>query len=126
MAVADHLTEYSRSEVQRWIKQGFVLVDGVPAKAAYRLEGQEEVTVAIPARQEQKVLPEAIPLSVLYEDDDLIAIDKPAGMVVHPAISHESGTLVNAALHWLVAIVIIVVTGPKRLVRQSRSEEVFL
>jgi 23S rRNA pseudouridine1911/1915/1917 synthase len=98
LAVTQHLADLSRSEVQRLIKAGHVLVNGAPSKASYRIEGGEEVRVNLPPPVATTLLAEDIPLSVLYEDSDLIAIDKPAGMVVHPATSHQSGTLVNAAL----------------------------
>lgn len=98
VAVAAQLPQVSRAQVQRLIQEGHVLVDGAPAKASYRLEGGEEVTVRLPRAEKRPLEAEAIPLSVLYEDGDLIAIDKAAGMVVHPATSHQSGTLVNAAL----------------------------
>lgn len=98
VAVAAHLDRLSRAQVQRLIKDGHILVDGAPAKASYRLEGGEEVTVRLPRSEARPLEAEAIPLSVLYEDDDLIAINKTAGMVVHPATGHQTGTLVNAAL----------------------------
>lgn len=98
LAIVEHLPHLSRSAVQRLIKEGRVLVNAAPAKASYRVEGGETVTVALPPPIEQSLIAEDIPLTVLYEDADLVAIDKPAGMVVHPAAGHHSGTLVNAAL----------------------------
>lgn len=98
-ALADHLADLSRTRIQALIKQGLVTVNGEPSKPAYRLEGGEVVAVYLPEPEPSEVLPEAIPLAVLYEDADLIAIDKPAGMVVHPAYGHTSGTLVNAVLY---------------------------
>lgn len=97
--LARSLETLSRSEVQRLVKAGLVAVEGVPIlKSAHRLTGGDFVTVQIPKPQPQALIAESIPLTVLYEDDDLVAIDKPAGMVVHPAHSHETGTLINAAL----------------------------
>ncbi len=95
------LAERSRSEIQRWIKEGAVTVDAEIARANHRLVGGERVGVAIPAVVEDAAAPqpEAIPLTVVYEDDDLLVIDKTAGMVVHPAPGHAAGTLVNAVLH---------------------------
>jgi 23S rRNA pseudouridine1911/1915/1917 synthase len=88
----------SRTEAQRLIKAGQVTVNGNPAKSSYHVEAGDAIRVSIPPSQPQVIAAEAIPLDVLYEDDDLAAIHKPAGMVVHPAFGHLSGTLVNAAL----------------------------
>lgn len=89
----------SRARIKRLIDEGLVLVDGSPSKAAARLCGGEEISIRLPAPQSASAQPEAIPLRVLYEDSDLIVVDKLAGMVVHPAAGHTSGTLVNALLH---------------------------
>lgn len=98
--LAGELPDRSRSEIQRWIKEGRVWVDGVAAKASRKLEPGQVVRVSIPATiPAESAQPEAIPLDILYEDDDLIVINKPAGMVVHPSPGHASGTLVNAILH---------------------------
>lgn len=93
------LPQYSRSYLQGLIKEGFVLVDRVPArKAGQLLEGEVEVEIRIPAVAPSELLPEAIPLDVLFENKDVLVVNKPAGMVVHPAAGHTSGTLVHAAL----------------------------
>ncbi len=97
--LADRLPERSRSEIQRWIKSGNVLVGGSPSKPGYRLEIGDEVLVRIPAPEPYEVTPEPIPLDIRYEDDDLLVINKPAGMVTHPAAGHPGGTLVNAVLY---------------------------
>ncbi len=100
--VAAQLPDRSRSEVQRWLKEGRVQVEGEPnAKASLRLEAGMAVHVEPPDAPApvDDLAPEAIDLTILYEDDDCIVVDKPAGMVVHPAPGHESGTLVNAILH---------------------------
>jgi 23S rRNA pseudouridine1911/1915/1917 synthase len=98
-AVLAELARVSRSQVQRWIEAGRVRVSGRPVRASRRLEFGETIE-AIPIEPvEMDLRPEAIPLDVLYEDTDLIVIDKPAGLVVHPAPGHPSGTLVNALLH---------------------------
>ena len=89
----------SRAQIKRLIDEGQVLVDGRTSKAAAKLRGGEEILIQLPEPQPASAQPEAIPLRVLYEDSDLIVIDKPAGMVVHPAAGHGSGTLVNALLH---------------------------
>jgi 23S rRNA pseudouridine1911/1915/1917 synthase len=90
----------SRAQVQRMIEAGAVEVSGRRVKAAHRLRAGERVSGAVPEPvPADRVLPEAIPLSVVFEDSDLIVVDKPAGLVVHPAAGHASGTLVNALLH---------------------------
>ncbi len=97
--VADCLPDLSRTRIQALIKEGRVTVNGAPSKPAYRVEEGERIAVYLPPPEPSAFLPEAIPLDVLYEDADLIALNKPAGMVVHPAHGHTSGTLVNAALY---------------------------
>jgi 23S rRNA pseudouridine1911/1915/1917 synthase len=97
-AVVAALGELSRAHIQRLIKDGLVTVDGKTCKPSYRLAGGEQVTVRIPPAPPAETAPEPIPLDVIYEDDDLAAINKPAGMVVHPAHGHSAGTLVNAIL----------------------------
>lgn len=89
----------SRAQIQALIKDGRVTVNGERIKAGIKLKGGEKVQVIIPAREtSQSVQPEAIPLVVLYEDEDLAVIDKPAGMTVHPGVGSEQGTLVSAML----------------------------
>jgi 23S rRNA pseudouridine1911/1915/1917 synthase len=90
---------FSRSQIRRRIDEGEVTVDGETVRAAYKVVAGESVRFVPPAPGATEDLPEAIPLVVLYEDKSLIVIDKPAGMVVHPATSHQTGTLVNALLH---------------------------
>ena len=97
--LTERLPEHSRAEIQRWIREGDVLVNQHSAKPSQRLNPGDLISVAIPAPKPTTVEAEPIPLDILYEDDDLIAVDKPAGLVVHPAPGHESGTLVNAILH---------------------------
>jgi len=84
--------------VQRLLEQGNILVDGQPARASVKLKGGERVDVVIPKPQPAEPQAEAIPLEVLYEDHDLIVVNKKAGMVVHPGAGNSSGTLVNALL----------------------------
>ena len=90
---------YSRSQLKRRIDAGEVQVDGAPARPARRLRAGERVAFTPPPPAPAAPQPEAIPLQVLYEDAALIVIDKPAGLVVHPAAGHAAGTLVNALLH---------------------------
>ena len=100
-AIARHLPDLSRSAVQKHIKDGRVTVAGQPpSRGAKTIVRAGEECTFVPAPPEpMSVEPEAIALDVLYEDDDLLAIDKPAGMVVHPSLGHTRGTLVNALLH---------------------------
>lgn len=88
----------TRAAVQRLIENGHVLVDGLAAKASLKIKGGERILVSIPLPQAAVPLPEEIPLEVLYEDSDLIVINKSAGMVVHPGAGTSRGTLVNALL----------------------------
>jgi 23S rRNA pseudouridine1911/1915/1917 synthase len=97
--LAGQLPDHSRSEIQRWISGGRVTVGGKPQKASYRVAGGGAVAVCVPLPEQYNVEAEPIPLVILYEDGDLLVIDKPAGMVVHPAAGHWHGTLVNAVLH---------------------------
>lgn len=93
------LQEFSRSRIQGLIADGFVEVDGRAAKkAGQMLERGDTITVRIPPRAPTDLLREEIPLDVIFENDDLVVVNKPAGMVVHPAAGHASGTLVNAML----------------------------
>lgn len=89
----------SRAQIQRAVAEGRVLVNGRPIKAGRRVKTADAVAVRIPAAKPSGVAPEAIPLTILYEDSSLLVVDKPAGMVVHPAAGHTGGTLVNALLH---------------------------
>jgi 23S rRNA pseudouridine1911/1915/1917 synthase len=95
----ERLAQYSRSRLQQWVKLGRVLVDGAAGRSAYRLRGGETVEVEPAELTPLRAQPEAIPLSILYQDQDVIAVDKPAGMVVHAGAGAHSGTLVNALLH---------------------------
>jgi 23S rRNA pseudouridine1911/1915/1917 synthase len=96
--LAEQVPELSRSEIQRLIASGRVTVDGEPAKPSHKVRMGEEVVVLVPAEESTELLPEAIPLEIVYEDPVLLVVDKPAGMVVHPAPGHSGGTLVNALL----------------------------
>jgi 23S rRNA pseudouridine1911/1915/1917 synthase len=93
------LPEHSRSQIQRLIKEGHVRVAGREVKANQPVKTGQEITVDVPALVDPVPQPEALPLPILYQDHDVIVVDKPAGMVVHPAAGHASGTLVNALLH---------------------------
>jgi 23S rRNA pseudouridine1911/1915/1917 synthase len=93
------LAEHSRSQIQRLIKDGHIQVGGRPAKPNQPVKTGQAITVDIPEAVDAAPAAEALPLPILYQDADVIVIDKPAGMVVHPAAGHDSGTLVNALLH---------------------------
>src|SRR6266566_6419223 len=95
--VATHL-DISRNQAATLIAGGHVLVAGRREKASYRARAGEPITVEVPPAPGRDVLGEDIPLNVTYEDDDVLVVDKPAGMVVHPAPGNWSGTLVNALL----------------------------
>jgi 23S rRNA pseudouridine1911/1915/1917 synthase len=97
--LARSLPDLSRAHAQRLIGEGHVQVDARPAKASLRLDLGQPVEVALPAPAPLALEAEPIPLAVIYEDADLIVVDKPAGMAVHPAPGHERSTLVNALLH---------------------------
>ncbi len=93
-----HVPDLSRATAQRLIKAGEVTVNGRPSKPSYRVQVGDDVVVRVPTEMPAPVVPENIPLDVIYEDDALLVVNKPAGMVVHPAYGHASGTLVNAVL----------------------------
>ncbi|WP_379161274.1 RluA family pseudouridine synthase [Paenibacillus sp. sgz5001063] len=91
--------EVSRSQVQLWISGGHVTVNGSPVKANYKLNEGDVVGVTVPEAEVTDLIAEDIPLEVAYEDSDVIVVNKPRGMVVHPAVGHPSGTLVNALMY---------------------------
>ena len=91
--------ELSRSFIQKLIKDGNVLVNGKPVKGSFRVKCEDEVVFSVPESVEPDIEPENIPLDILYEDADLIVVNKPKGMVVHPAAGHYTGTLVNALMY---------------------------
>lgn len=97
--LVERLPEFSRARLQGLIADGFVLVDGAPAKkSGQMIEAGMRVRVRIPPPAPAGLVGEPIPLDIVFENDDLLVINKPAGMVVHPAAGHDSGTLVNAVL----------------------------
>jgi len=89
----------SRSYLQKIIREGSVLVNGKPLKASYRIEAQDEVLIHLPELTEPEIEAENIPLDILYEDTELLIVNKPKGMVVHPSAGHSAGTLVNAVMY---------------------------
>lgn len=97
--ISSAIPDLSRSYIQKCIRDDKVLVNQKPQKASYRLKVDDEIVFSVPEAVEPAIEAENIPLSVLYEDDDVLVVDKPKGMVVHPAPGHYSGTLVNAVLY---------------------------
>ncbi|MGY6274251.1 23S rRNA pseudouridine(1911/1915/1917) synthase RluD [Methylomonas sp. MgM2] len=97
--LAEIFPDYSRSKLQAWIKDGRVLVDGEQRKGRDKLDGGEEIELNAEAEAVLDYEAEDIPLDIVYEDDSLLIVNKPAGLVVHPAVGNWQGTLVNALLH---------------------------
>jgi 23S rRNA pseudouridine1911/1915/1917 synthase len=89
----------SRAQIRRLVEQGEVTVSGAIVKPAHRLRAGERIAGAVPEARPTELAPEELPLAIVYQDADLVLIDKPAGLVVHPAPGHGRGTLVNALLH---------------------------
>ena len=97
--LSTQIPDRSRSYIQKLIKDGLVEVNGKQVKANYKLGSEDEVKLQIPELEVPDILPEEIPLDILYEDTDLLVVNKPKGMVVHPAPGHYTGTLVNALMY---------------------------
>jgi 23S rRNA pseudouridine1911/1915/1917 synthase len=97
--LSEAFPEQSRSQIQKWIADRHVLLDGKPAKASYKLRGGEQLDISLPEAKPSPLLPQAIPLEIIFEDADLAVINKPAGMVIHIGAGIQQGTLVNALLH---------------------------
>ncbi|OAI04911.1 RNA pseudouridine synthase [Methylomonas methanica] len=97
--LAEVFPDYSRSKLQTWIKAGRVLVDGEIMKGREKLDGGEEIELDAEAERVIEYAPQEMPLDIIYEDDSLLIVNKPAGLVVHPAVGNWDGTLVNALLN---------------------------
>jgi len=97
--LTEMLPEQSRSFFQKLIRDGFVIVNYIIVKVNYRLKTGDVIEIDIPDAVPTEIVPENIPLDILYEDDDLLIVNKPKGMVVHPAVGHSTGTLVNAIMY---------------------------
>ncbi len=97
--LAQLFPDYSRARLQQWIKAGQVLVNGKQRRAKDKMEGGEQIELEATSEEEVSWQGEDIPLSIVYEDEHIIIVNKPAGMVVHPAAGNYDGTLVNALLH---------------------------
>lgn len=100
--MSEHMEDTSRSRVQQAIKEGYVTVNGEPAKANYAVRPGDVISFSMPYRRRGlEIVPQDIPLNIVYEDEDVLVVDKPAGMVVHPGHGHYEGTLINALSHHL-------------------------
>lgn len=97
--LADHLDGQSRNSIQKLIEEGLVLVNGNACRASYKLQEKDRIFVSVPDAVLTELRPERIPLDILYEDDQLLIVNKPKEMVVHPAPGHNTGTLVNAIMY---------------------------
>lgn len=98
--LSEILPDLSRSYIQKLIKDGLVTVNEKPVKANYKTSEGDFVNLTVPELKEPDILAEDIPLDILYEDVDLLIVNKPKGMVVHPSAGHYTGTLVNALMHY--------------------------
>lgn len=97
--ITAHISDVSRNRIQKLIRSGLITVDDIRiVKPGHSLKGGERVSVVIPAPASSDLVPEAIPLDIIYEDRNVVIVNKPAGMVVHPSAGHDSGTLVQAVL----------------------------
>ncbi len=99
MVVASYFSDVTRSRAQQLIAEGFVKVNGTAKNKNYKVKFGDRLSIHTPRPKPVETAPENIPLDIRYEDDDLLVVNKPKGMVVHPAAGHESGTLVNALLY---------------------------
>ena len=97
--ILNHMPDRSRTEIQKWIKAGQVIVNDNVEKANYKVEKEDVIQVTLPDPQSTEIRPEDIPLDIIYEDEDVIVVNKPTGMIVHPSAGIYSGTLVNALLY---------------------------
>ena len=97
--IHEQIPELSRSYIQQLIKQGNIRVNGASCKTNYQLKPEDRIEIQYEEPKELEALPENIPLDIVYEDNSIIIVNKPKNMVVHPAVGHESGTLVNALLY---------------------------
>ena len=96
--LSERIDELTRSATQRLIEEGLVTVNGEPVKPSYKIKSGDLIAARVPGDEAPELVPEAIPLNLIYEDQSLLVVDKQAGMVVHPAPGHPGGTLLNAVL----------------------------
>ena len=98
--LSELMPELSRSYIQKLLKEGMVLANGKPVKANYKLNGKEELTVTIPDAADPDIEPENIPLDILYEDEDLLVLNKPAGMPIQPSLNNYTNSIANALAYY--------------------------
>ncbi|MGE6368464.1 RluA family pseudouridine synthase [Planococcus kocurii] len=98
-AVSSIDEDWSRSQISNWVKEGAVKVNGIKVKPNYKVRLQDVIVVTPPELEELDVVPEDLNLEIVYEDEDVLVVNKPKGMVVHPAPGHAKGTLVNGLMH---------------------------
>ena len=99
--ITEYFSQYTRTTVQHWLKQQLVAVNQLPVKSNYKVKKGDTITICIPKEEEITLEKENIPLDILFEDADILVVNKPSGMVVHPSKNHYSGTLVNGLLYHL-------------------------
>jgi len=104
LALSKLLPDYSRTQIQAWLDSGAILVDGQQCKAKTKLHGGEQVSIDASVKQQPDWEAQAIPLTIVYEDESVIVINKPAGLVVHPGAGNADRTLLNALLHHIPAL----------------------
>jgi 23S rRNA pseudouridine1911/1915/1917 synthase len=97
--LAQLFSDYSRARLQQWVSDGVVLVDGKQLRSKDKLRGGEQIEITVELEEEVDSKPEAIPLNIVYEDESILVINKPVGLVVHPAAGNREGTMLNALLH---------------------------
>ncbi len=97
--LAQIFSDYSRARLQQWVSDGVVLVDGKQLRSKDKLRGGEQIEITVELEEEVDSKPEAIPLDIVYEDESILLINKPVGLVVHPAAGNREGTMLNALLH---------------------------
>lgn len=95
----ERLADFSRSQIQQWIKEQHVSIDHKVIKANYKVSAGDKIVIEIPEPEELDLVPENLNLAIVYEDDDVVVVNKPQGMVVHPSAGHPNGTLVNGLLY---------------------------
>jgi 23S rRNA pseudouridine1911/1915/1917 synthase len=110
-AAAELFPDYSRGRLQKWIRSGDLTVDGRAAKPTYSIAGNEMLRLDAVAERQGEVLPQDIPIDVLHADEDILVVNKPAGLVVHPAAGNPDGTLQNALLNFDAALAILPRSG---------------
>ncbi|WP_265457576.1 RluA family pseudouridine synthase [Enterococcus sp. HY326] len=97
--LAERLPEYTRSQIQGWLKEDLVAISDQPVKANYKVKAADRVVITLPEPEELDLIPENLPLDIVYQDEDVVVVNKPQGMVVHPSAGHSQGTLVNGLLY---------------------------